>query len=419
VGEIALVTGFLILLRASSPFAILTMLSSFVLAAMMVWVLLRTLPFLGTHGFDALRDSVVIMYGGFAFIVIALLLEDSGRINYLIRLYGKFATLYSSTILVLFALSSYMVDYIPRWPGYDVPFLSLKAGEVTTHLAGAAVFSLVGFRRAGSISIALLGAAAVMASATSRGAMLAIALPLVFAALVLGKVRTVVTVLVTGLVIFGAAYALEASLTNYREATTTDKRSVSPRQLANNIASIVGQAGQQTESTKTWRLDWWDMIVKDTVYGPNFWTGRGFGLNLAQADGFETTDVSGPPLRSPHSVHMTILARSGVTGLGLWVLLLVSWFAALMSAALTARARGQAEWFRLFLFVGCYAMSIIINASFDVALEGPVQGVWFWCIIGFGIGSTMVYRAQLIGVMPRWDRSDRARNLGIAIPEVS
>ena len=39
----------------------------------------------------------------------------------------------------------------------------------------------------------------------------------------------------------------------------------------------------------------------------------------------------------------------------------------------------------LFLFTGRYAMSFVINATFDVALEGPMQGIWFWCLVGFGI----------------------------------
>ena len=47
----------------------------------MAWVLVRTLPFVGVYGFDALRDSVIVMYGGFAFFVIALLLEDARRIK--------------------------------------------------------------------------------------------------------------------------------------------------------------------------------------------------------------------------------------------------------------------------------------------------------------------------------------------------
>ncbi len=55
----------------------------------------------------------------------------------------------------------------------------------------------------------------------------------------------------------------------------------------------------------------------------------------------------------------------------------------------------QTEWAGLFLFIGCYASSVMINATFDVALEGPMQGIWFWCLIGFGIGSVMIYRCQL------------------------
>ena len=53
----------------------------------MVWVLARTLPFVSVYGFDALRDSVIILYGGFAFIVIGLLLEDARRIDTVLRYY--------------------------------------------------------------------------------------------------------------------------------------------------------------------------------------------------------------------------------------------------------------------------------------------------------------------------------------------
>jgi hypothetical protein len=82
----------------------------------------------------------------------------------------------------------------------------------------------------------------------------------------------------------------------------------------------------------------------------------------------------------------------------LWLGLLTSWFAMMMHAMLTARHRGQTEWAGLFLFASCYAASFVINATFDVALEGPMQGIWFWCLVGFGIGSVMVYRCQPNGV---------------------
>ncbi len=51
---------------------------------------------------------------------------------------------------------------------------------------------------------------------------------------------------------------------------------------------------------------------------------------------------------------------------------------------LTARHRRQPLWANMFLVVICYELAILINASFDVALEGPMQGIWFWCLFGFG-----------------------------------
>jgi hypothetical protein len=232
-----------------------------------------------------------------------------------------------------------------------------------------------------------------MASVSSRGALLAIVLPIIFAVLVLGKLRELALVAVVGLGVFATAYAVETTFGNYHEARATSERSLSTQQIVDNVVSIVGQGGEQTESTKTWRIEWWNIILANTVYGPNFWTGRGFGLNLADADGFQEGDRPGlPALRSPHSVHMTMLARAGVPGVALWFGLLTSWFAMMTHAMLTARYRGQTEWAGLFLFAGCYAASFVINASFDVALEGPMQGIWFWCLVGFGIGTTMIYR---------------------------
>ena len=129
---------------------------------------------------------------------------------------------------------------------------------------------------------------------------------------------------------------------------------VSAHQIVENAKSIIGQSGQQTEGTKQWRLNWWDIIINDTLYGPNFWTGRGFGLNLADADGFlGTSDRRDPrpPTRSPHNANMTMLARAGVPGLVMWPLVLLSWFATMTGAILTARARGHEQWAELFLFI--------------------------------------------------------------------
>jgi O-antigen ligase len=134
--------------------------------------------------------------------------------------------------------------------------------------------------------------------------------------------------------------------------------------------------------------------MRDTLYGgPHFWTGRGFGLNLAVEDGYGG-EREANPLRSPHNAHMTLLARAGVPGLAVWGAFLVVWFAMMAGAFLDARRRSRQDWAGLFLFVGCYAGACVINATFDVALEGPMQGIWFWCLIGLGFGTVMIFRFQ-------------------------
>jgi O-antigen ligase len=394
IGEIVLFAGFIVLLRTGYIIAALASVPSLLLAMTMAWVLLRTLPFVGVHGVEALRDSVIVIYGGFAFIVITLLLEDARRVNALVRYYGFFLTIYVPAIPFIFALSRYLPGYIPDVPGTTVPLLSIKPGEVAVHLAGAAVFVLVGLRKATLLWTILLLAALAMTSALNRGAMLAFVIPVALAAIINGKLRELATVLVIALAIFAAAYAAETTVTDDHDLGAGATRQVSTRQIVANAESIfVGRSDKSLESTRTWRLEWWNIIVKDTILGPHFWSGRGFGLNLAIADGFRT-DRDGEPLRSPHNAHMTILARAGVPGLMLWAALLAAWFAMVMRAMWTARRRGEQETAGLFVWVGCYVMSVVINASFDVALEGPMQGVWFWCVVGFGIGSAMIYRYQ-------------------------
>src|SRR3954449_2240111 len=88
------------------------------------------------------------------------------------------------------------------------------------------------------------------------------------------------------------------------------RRPVSVRQYVANVTSTF--TGDDEDETKEWRLNWWSDIVNYTVHGPYFWTGRGFGPNIADTDGYQTSGPDEAPLRSPHSAHMTILARGGV-----------------------------------------------------------------------------------------------------------
>ena len=399
IGEIAFLAGIVVFVRSGALAGSVTTLPSLVLVVGMMWVVVRTIPFVGVYGFDALRDSVIILYGGFAFIAIGLVLEDARRIDTVLRYYG--ASLVTFPIIPLaFWLTKYWGDYIPRLYGPNVPVVEIGASAVGTHLAGAAVFVLIGYRKVSWFWILIWFGALAMIGASNRGATLAALVSIAFAMLVLGRLRLMLTAVAAGIGIFGVLLAAEVAFLDYEEVKDSIDRPVSAHQILENVKSVIGQSGAQTEGTKKWRLDWWDIIVNDTLYGPNFWTGRGFGLNLADADGFAGTgdaNASRPPTRSPHNAHMTLLARAGVPGVVLWSLMLISWSGLMLHAMLVARARRHMQWQNLFLWIFCYVTAIVINATFDVTLEGPMQGIWFWCLFGFGIGSVMVYRAQFAG----------------------
>jgi hypothetical protein len=392
VGEIAFLGGIIVFLRTGAGVGAMATVPAILLLSLMVLVVARTLPFLGLYGFDALRDSVVVIYGGFAFILIGLLLEDARRIDVMLRYYRiMLASL--PAIFVASLLVKYWGDDIPQLFG-PVPILDTAPSAVGTHLAGAMIFVLIGYARVSVVWFAVWFATLGLVGATNRGAMLAAVVPVAIAMLALGRRRLMLASMVVSVGVFAALLTLESAFGHFEEAKDSMDREVSAHQIVENAKSIVGQSGRQAEGTKQWRLNWWDIIINDTIYGPNFWTGRGFGLNLAAADGFSGTQER-PPTRSPHSAHMTMLARTGIPGLVLWLLVLASWFVTMTRAILTARTHGHERWAELFIFIVCYELAILINATFDVVLEGPMQGIWFWCLFGFGVGSVMIYRAQL------------------------
>jgi hypothetical protein len=392
IGEIAFLIGAVVFLRSSVLVASLATLPGLLLVALLVWVLARTIPFVSEYGFDALRDSTVVMYGGFAFIVIGLLLEDARRIDTVLRYYNILVVSLPA-ILVGFCFTVYWAEYIPSFFG-PVGIVYQTTSAVGTHVAGTMIFVLIGYRRVTFLWFLVWLATLTVVAATNRGATLAALGPIVFAMLMLGRLRLLATTMLAVTGIFTVLLAIESTFQEWPAAEGREQRVVTAHQIIQNVQSIVGDSGEENvEGTKRWRLEWWDKIIADTLYGPYFWTGKGFGLNLADVDGKQGAD-DGSPLRSPHNVNMTLLARAGVPGLVLWLLVLISWGTMMLRAMLVARTRGHKQWADLFLFVVCYTTSILINALFDVTLEGPMQGIWFWCLFGFGIGSAMIYRVQ-------------------------
>jgi parallel beta-helix repeat protein len=388
-GEILFGLGLLALLASGSMTALLTTGPALIALTLFGWVLFRTLQGFGEYGIDALRDGVVAIYAGFAFFVAALMLERPARLAQIMGYLRVLSRVVLPVAIICLFIARAAGESLPSIPGQEGGFLSVRGGELATHLCAGVVLAVLGLCRVGRLWILAAIAAALLISSQTRGGMLALVIPIVFAMLLTGQLGRLVAI--AGIVGFGFALAYAADLTL---EIGGNERVLSARALADNMASIfTSNDTNNLDGTKQWRLDWWAAIRNYTFSGPYFWTGKGFGMSLAFADGFVVgLENAGPPLRSPHNIHMTYLGRAGVPGLVLWVLTFASWMAVLLITARKAHLRGERDWSRFFIFLVCYLASMVIDATFDVALEGPMLGIPFWIIFGVGLGSLMIYR---------------------------
>lgn len=387
IGEVTMVLGLLVVFRSGCGFAMLATLPSMLLSILLAWVSVQTFIGFGHYGLEAVRDSVIVVYGLYAFVVIALLLEDPDRLPRSIKAYSGFAWLYGLVGGSLTYITTRLSEFLPVWPLSGVSIVYVRHGESAVHIAGAAIFVLLGLRKVSlAWKFALLFS--IVMITPSRGAMVACFAAIGMAVLLSGQLGRFMPMLFVGgaVLLFSHAIGLEVPL--------PEGRSVGPGQIINNFESIVGTSNASNlDGTKIWRLRWWQAIQDYTLHGPYFWTGKGFGIGLAEADGFVVgQEIGGPMVRSPHNAHLTMLARSGVPGLALWIITGMAWFLMLLRSAILARRRGDSQWANIFIWIGCYAMAIVINSSFDVALEGPMLGIWFWSLFGLGIATSMIYR---------------------------
>lgn len=406
VGEVTLLLGAFAYLQSGLFFRSLETAASWFLVLLMSWVVIRTVPYLDVYGMDAPRDAVTVGYGAFAFIVIALLLENRNRLNGFLASYSKVAVIFVLASPFIFAFTRFFAESIPTFAapsGEPISYWSFRPGQIGVHLAGAGLFAFLGLQQVGLYWICAFVPAALMVSATSRGAMLAIVLPIIIAGILggrIGKLAKIATIGFAGLMV---ALAVEVAFVQHRDIDTLSShdRPVSIQQAIAGVVSIFESSGAQLSQTKEWRLKWWEIIQDHTLYGPYFWTGKGFGINLADADGFQQPNEAGaPPLRDPHSVHLTLLARAGVPGFALWLAVMASWTWLLIGTSFRARANGEGTWADVLLFIYGYGMAVIVESSFDIGMAGPMMGIPFWCIYGLGIAAVMIYRTRVTAGSP-------------------
>jgi hypothetical protein len=414
IGEVSLLFGLVALWCSNSIRLLLSAALVRLLLLFMLFGAIRTIPYLPEYRVDALRDGVLWGYATFSIIVAGLLLRKPDRLWYLVAAYRRFLPIFLVaapavwlTTVLLDNIARWTGFPVPMWPGTGVPVIYAKAGDLLVHLGGATAFMAVGL--AGEVKksrIALL-AVGVALTALSRGGLLAFSLAFLVAFVSCPRSRSAWSIAT----LFGGAL-LFLAVTDLHLRLPGNDREVSLQQLVQHVESAAGSDGDQDlENTKMWRLLWWAKIVNYTIGGDYRWMGKGYGINLATDDGFQVSDDDS--LRSPHNATMTILARSGVIGLLLWLTLLGTWFAYMTRALLRALRHRERQWYALFAFLIAYLLALLVNGTFDVYLEGPAGGIWFWVVLGCGIAADMIYRGierAPTTVYPALDRTGTRAN---------
>ena len=309
-GELVLVVGVLLYLpsrRFTLPFTDPVLL---LWTAFAFWGFCRTVPFLSVYHFDAARDAVLWGYGTFA-LIIAAFINRSSQISRALNTYRKFLRWYLIVFPGLLAVSLVTLGQLLRLPwSHDVGILDLKAGDAGVDVAVAGMFMLIfsdrrtGGEKQGLSMFRLLGfigwwMAALCVAAVNRGGVVSVILSaLLVSVLQARKIAWKVAAfgIVGATLAVGILFVLPSGIYFGKKAFDSSK-------IAATIESIGGVSSQQTghEGTVQWRLLWWRNIIHETFFGPYFWTGRGFGVNLAVADGPYGAAISKPSCPRPAS----------------------------------------------------------------------------------------------------------------------
>jgi hypothetical protein len=366
------------------------------------WGIARTLPYIHLYGLNAIRDAMLWGYGIYAFFI--CLIFPKNYLDNFIKLYNRalpFILIWLPVSFLLYWFAGLQFSLF----GAPAPVLFLKSGDMGVVLGAIAAFLLLRldqgdrpyskWTRTGLW--VLWWVAFVMYGVISRASMFSALIGMVAVLFVRPKSDWLRPV-ATGAIILGFLFFSGFSV---HVPDPTRNVSISLNQVKINFLSLVGigadQSGIQpltTPSTPSpatplaqsedlrigtmkWRLDWWKKIANYTVKGLYFWAGKGYGINLADDDGFQV--MPDHSLRNPHNAFMTVLARSGVPGLALWLGFLgVLFFQAARMIYLRPPWSDHlvVAWVTIYLFV------LLFNAFFDVFLEGPMGGIWFWSMVG-------------------------------------
>ena len=319
---------------------------------------------------DLIRDSFIFQYGWFVFILFLFKekLEIIWQTLFFIYKWLPFVALLN------FILQYFVPFFETVAPFGGIPILLYKNGDMGVQLLISTLLLLYSFENKTLkwrvlLSLVIALDFLILASYSRSGIVAFLASMLCFIYFnkdiqLQSRVRLLIKYLPIILLVVTPIYI------NIKVAENFQGRAVGLEQIKNNFSSIVGGTTDATsENNVVWRLVWWAKIIDYSLSSPNFFIGKGLGMNLATDDDIITLDDS---LRSPHNFHLNIMSRFGVLLFMIWTYFLIQLLKPLFKKQLQGKR----------LLIGCILLAFLLNASFDVFLEGPMGAFPFWTWLG-------------------------------------
>ena len=319
---------------------------------------------------DLIRDSFIFQYGWFVFILFLFKekLEIIWETLFFIYKWLPFVALLN------FILQYFVPFFETVAPFGGIPILLYKNGDMGVQLLISTLLLLYSFENKTLkwrvlLSLVIALDFLILASYSRSGIVAFLASMLCFIYFnkdiqLQSRVRLLIKYLPIILLIVTPIYI------NIKVTENFQGRAVGLEQIKNNFSSIVGGTTDATsENNVVWRLVWWAKIIDYSLSSPNFFIGKGLGMNLATDDDIITLDDS---LRSPHNFHLNIMSRFGVLLFMIWMYFIIQLLKPLFKKQLQGKR----------LLIGCILLAFLLNASFDVFLEGPMGAFPFWTWLG-------------------------------------
>ena len=372
----------------------------------MIWGFVWTATDLSQHGLLAIRDAVIWYYATFFFISYFLVRYVNDH-RVIIGWYWRYMKWILIWMPIVYLVRFHFAESIPNFPGQEFSIIHVRPGEFAVHLAGVITFWLLGLHKIHNdntehsknsthkayvytaIGIVLAIICFVLLT-SARGPMLAVLVPLAIVVLFrFNQKRLFISGSLAILVIF-----VMVSFDIKLGSDIQGERERSVRQAVVNIVSLseIDENVEVLGGTTRWRKRLWGDLLDSTIANQRQIRGMGFGEWI----GNHTYVTVKEDTRSPHNVFVTIVFRMGAVGILIFgSILLVS----ISVLAKKYRTQGRTGDERITLWLMVYLLAFLINAAFDVYVESPQGGIWFWSLLGFAIAQTSIRTEENRGTL--------------------